>query len=175
MPSTCAMETHVRYLARSSIFETEQAFQTDYPVDHVNGARRTNHEADDRPMIVAAIEDLSQWKLDRHGFCFLHGDTHLEAPDVYNKKREVQDAYCYEIEAILHSHFPQYSRIESFDLTVRVTAYSLDRRCKRTLVTDRVRLERGTPTSLRYREATETNTSSPRAPRTVIIPKTGGS
>ncbi|KAH0556663.1 hypothetical protein GP486_005535 [Trichoglossum hirsutum] len=110
------METHVRYLARSPIFETEKAFSTDYPVDHVEGARRTNHEVDDRPVTVSAIEDPSYWKLDVHGFCILHAETHL---DPYKKKREVQDAYWYEIEAILHKHFPQYSRIEGFDLTLR--------------------------------------------------------
>ncbi|KAL6409840.1 hypothetical protein AUP68_06238 [Ilyonectria robusta] len=112
------METHVRYLARSPIFETERAFSTDFPVDHVDRARRTNHEVDDRPVTVAPIEDPSQWKLDVHGFCILHAETHLDPQDVYTKKKEVQGGYWYEIEAILHKHFPQYSRVESFDLTV---------------------------------------------------------
>lgn len=119
------METHVRYLARSPIFEIEKAFSTDYPVDHVEGARRTNHEADDRPVTVAAVEDPSHWKLDVHGFCFLHAETHLNPNDVYTKKKEVQDAFWYEIEAILHKHFPQYSRIESFDLTVGTQTFEL--------------------------------------------------
>lgn len=112
------METRVRYLARSPIFETEKAFSTDFPVDHVKGARRTNHEAEDRLVTVAAIENSSHWKLDVHGFCLLHADTHLDPNDVYTKKKQVQDAYWYEIEAILHKNFPRYSRIESFDLTV---------------------------------------------------------
>ena len=119
------MDTRVRYLARSPIFEIEKAFSTDYPVDHVEGARRTNHEADDRQVTVAAIEDPSHWKLDVHGFCFLHAETHLDPDDVYTKKKEVQDAFWYEIEAILHKHFPQYSRIESFDLTVGTKPFSL--------------------------------------------------
>ena len=73
-------------------------------------------------MTVTAIEDPSDWKLDVHGFCILHAETHLNPHDVYTKKKEVQAAYWYEIEAILHMHFLQYSRIESFDLTVRAIA-----------------------------------------------------
>lgn len=76
-------------------------------------------------MIVAAIEDPSHWKLDVHGFCILHAETHLDPNDVCTNKRQVQDAYWYEIEAILHKHFLQYSRIESFDLTVGAPTNSL--------------------------------------------------
>jgi hypothetical protein len=119
------METYVRYLARSPIFEKEKAFSTDFPVDHVEGARRTNHEADDRLVTVTAIKNPSQWDLDVHGFCFLHAETHLDRNDVYTRKKEVQDAYWYEIEAILHRNFPQYSRIESFDLTVGIEFFFL--------------------------------------------------
>ncbi|KAL3952366.1 hypothetical protein ACCO45_012309 [Purpureocillium lilacinum] len=113
------METHVRYLGRSAIFKTEKAFSTDFPVDHVEGARRTNHEIDDRAVTVTAITDHNQWRLDVHGFCILHAKTHLNPRDAYEKKDEVQDAYWYEIEAIMHKNFPQYSRIECFDLTLR--------------------------------------------------------
>jgi hypothetical protein len=129
------METHVRYLARSPIFETEKAFSTGFPVDHAEGARRINHKADDRLMAVAAIEDPSHWKLDVHGFCILHAETHLDPHKVSMNKRDVQDAYWYEIEAVLHKHFLQYSKIESFDLTVSTTAYSLVSPFKRTLLT----------------------------------------
>lgn len=139
------METHVRYLARSPIFEKEKAFSTDFPVDHVKGAEQTNHEADHRPMTVAAIADPSHWKLDVHGFCILHAETHLDPHDVYTKKREVQDAYWYEIEAILHKHLSQYSRIECFDLTVRATANSLVLRFKRTLLTDCIKVRKRDP------------------------------
>ena len=118
------METHVRYLARNPLYETEKAFSTDFPVDHVEGARQTNNEADDRPMTVAVIEDPGYWQLNVHGICILHAETHLDPHAVYTKRKEVQNDYWYEIEAILHKHFPQYSRIESFDLTVGTIAYA---------------------------------------------------
>lgn len=119
------MNAYVRYLSRSPIYDKEKAFSTDFPVDHVEGARRTNHELDDRLTTVTAISNVSQWKLDVNGFCVLRAETHLSLQDIYTKKRDVQGAYWYEIEAILHRHFPQYSKIEAFDLTVRATACGL--------------------------------------------------
>jgi hypothetical protein len=133
------METSIRYLARSPIFEKEKAFSTDFPVDHVEGARRTNNEADDRLVTVAEIKNSSQWKLDVHGFCLLHADTHLDRKDVYTKKKEIQNAYWYEIEAILHENFPQYSRIEGFDLTVCVLLPCIIRPCLTGLIKVRKR------------------------------------
>ncbi|KAI2781586.1 putative CmcJ-like methyltransferase [Daldinia loculata] len=70
-------------------------------------------------MTVTAIENPDEFKLDVHGFCVVHGSTHLD-PDLASvNKKAVQDAYWQEIEAILHKNLPQYSRIEAFDLTVR--------------------------------------------------------
>jgi hypothetical protein len=112
------METHIKYIARSPIFKTEKAFTTDFPVDHVEGARQTNQEDDVRPVTVSCIENPNEWKLDEHGFCFIKAKTRLEAQDTFNRRKEVQKSYWQEIEAILHQHFPQYSRIESFDFTV---------------------------------------------------------
>jgi len=113
------METSIHYIARTSNLETEKAFSTDFPVDHVEGARRNNTQPDICPKVVTAIEDSKEWNLDIHGFCFLHGKTHLDAHRAYKDKSAVQDAYWHDIEAILHQKFPQYSRIECFDFTVR--------------------------------------------------------
>lgn len=112
------MDTHIRYVARSSIFETEKAFTTDFPVDHVEGARRTNQEEDHRPVTINCIENPNEWKLDEHGFCFIKAETHVEAPYTLDNRNEIQKSYWQQIEAIVHKKFPQYSRIESFDFTV---------------------------------------------------------
>ncbi|KAJ5464117.1 CmcJ-like methyltransferase [Penicillium sp. IBT 31633x] len=113
------MDTHIRYVARSSIFETEKAFTTDFPVDHVEGARRTNQEEDHQPVTINCIENPNEWKLDEHGFCFIKAETHVEAPYTLDTRNEIQKSYWQQIEAIVHEKFPQYSRIESFDFTVR--------------------------------------------------------
>jgi hypothetical protein len=116
--SLIAMETTMHYIARSPIFETEKAFDTDFPVDNIEGARGTNHTTDARAVIVHPIQDPTYWDLDVHGFCVLKEKTHLDPQDAFSRKREVQKDYWFEIEAILHEVFPRYSRIESYDCTV---------------------------------------------------------
>ncbi|KAK0747422.1 putative CmcJ-like methyltransferase [Apiosordaria backusii] len=113
------METRIRYMARSPILQTEKAFSTDFPVDHVDDARSTNLVADDRPVTVHAIQDPNQWELDTHGFCILRAEVHLDLDRIDTHRREVENAFWYDIEAILHEKFPRYSRIEAYDLTVR--------------------------------------------------------
>jgi len=112
------METTMNYIARSPIFETEKAFDTDFPVDNIEGARGTNHTTDARTVIVHPIQDPTYWDLDVHGFCILKEKTNLDPQDAFSRKREVQEDYWFEIEAILHEAFPRYSRIESYDCTV---------------------------------------------------------
>lgn len=118
------METSIGYIARTPNLEAEKAFSTDYPVDHIEGARQGNTKLDYRRVTVTAIEDRDKWKLDTHGFCILRGNTHLDTEKVYVDKVAIQDAYWQELEAILHESFPQYSRIECFDLTVGRLKYS---------------------------------------------------
>jgi hypothetical protein len=112
------METTIQYMARTPNLETEKAFSTDFPVDHVEGATRSNTRPDIRSITVNAIEDPCKWKLDTHGFCILHHESHLDLEKVYTNKVALSPGYWYEIEAILHKTFPQYSRIEAFDFTV---------------------------------------------------------
>lgn len=112
------METSIQYIARTPNLKTEKAFSTDFPVDHVEGAYRTNTQPDHRPKVVTPLGDPKEWNLDIHGFCVLHGKTHLDTEKAYKDKSAVQEAYWHEIEAILHQEFPQYSRIECFDFTV---------------------------------------------------------
>ncbi|KAK0099269.1 hypothetical protein ONS95_006361 [Cadophora gregata] len=113
------METTIQYPARTPNLETEKAFSTDFPVDHVRGAIRSNTQSDIRTISVEAIEDPGEWRLDVHGFCILQGEPHLDLEKVYTDKSALSPGYWYEIEAILHKAFPQYSRIEAFDFTAR--------------------------------------------------------
>ncbi|KAK8013183.1 methyltransferase [Apiospora marii] len=113
------MEARVKYVARSPLLEKEKSFFVDFPVDHIQGARSSNHEPDWQNVEVIPAEDPTGFELDKHGFCFLNAKTQLDIERVYSNKEETQDDYWYQIEAILHEAFPQYSRIECFDLTVR--------------------------------------------------------
>lgn len=112
------METSISYLAKDPIFDIEKPFDTDVPVDHIPGARASNHKNDERTMTVYAITDSQEWDLEKHGFCFIHAKTKLKAEDAFTRKKEVQKDYWFEIEALLHENFSQYSRIECYDCTV---------------------------------------------------------
>ncbi|KAM7213092.1 putative CmcJ-like methyltransferase [Rhypophila decipiens] len=115
------METTIQYTDKTPNLATEKAFSTDFPVDHVKGARRTNLKSDVQHVTVNPIDKSTtrKWNLDTNGFCILHHETHLDPEKAYHDKKAVQDDYYRQIEAILHEHLPQYSRVECFDLTVR--------------------------------------------------------
>lgn len=115
------MKSEIQYIVRKPEPWVEKAFTTDYPIDHVKGVegiRTRNIDWEPRQVIVEEITDLSFWKLDVHGFCFLRAETHIDPDKAYKDKNQVKDAFWYELEAILHEHFPLYSRIEAFDITV---------------------------------------------------------
>lgn len=113
------MHTTLHYIARTPNLNTEKAFITDFPVDHVEGAIRQNTEADHREVLIAAIDDTDKFFLDIHGFCFIRGcQTSLDPEKACKHKDSIKEAYWYQIEAILHERFPHYSRIECFDMTV---------------------------------------------------------
>lgn len=120
-------QTEMHYLARSEVFKVERAFDTDYSVDHIPGARRTNHENDAKEVTVTEITDPSIWNLNEHGFCIIKAETSLRFDNAFSRKsafesadvrEEAEKKYWYEIETILHEKFPEYSRIENYDCTV---------------------------------------------------------
>ncbi len=91
------METRIKYMARSPIHQTEKAFSTDFPVDHVEGARSTNLVADDRPVTVHPIQDPEHWDLDTHGFCIIKAEVHLDLDRVDAHRKEVEISFWYGI------------------------------------------------------------------------------
>lgn len=112
------METSIPYLAADPLFDVEKPFDTDVPVDHIPGSRESNHVNDERAVTVHLITNPQEWDLEKHGFCFIRAKTSLSAEDAFTRKREVQKDYWFEIEALLHERFPEYSRIECYDCTV---------------------------------------------------------
>ena len=117
------MQTSISYLAQDPIFDVEKPFDTDVPVDHITRARASNHSNDERDVTVIPIIDPAEWDLEKHGFCFIKAKTGLKAEDALTRKREVQKDYWYEIEALLHEYFPQYSRIDCYDCTVQTLIF----------------------------------------------------
>jgi hypothetical protein len=125
-------QTMIPYLARSKVFETEKAFDTDYPVDHVPGARRTNHEDDTRQAHIRNVTNMEDWSLNTHGFCVFKAQTSSQTDGVFmdqeayaqrGTREQAHKEYWYEIEALLHEKFPEYSRIDGYDCTVTAHFY----------------------------------------------------
>ncbi|KAJ6010020.1 hypothetical protein N7522_005036 [Penicillium canescens] len=114
-----ALDTTIAYLARDKIFGKEKAFDTDFPVSHVPGARRTNHTTEEKWVKVHEITEPHDWDLNTHGFCVVRAETHLNPQDIWTRKKEIQKSYWVQIERLLEERFPEYSRIESYDLTIR--------------------------------------------------------
>ena len=83
------MDTYMRYTARSPVLKVEKAFNIDFPVDHVEEARRTNIEADIKRVTVNPVTDPHHWKLDTHGFCILHAKSHLDLHEVFARRERV--------------------------------------------------------------------------------------
>lgn len=113
------MEAVIRFVANSAVLSQEKAFSTDFSVDHVPGAKRTNQEPDDRSLSVSPIDrsEFAKWDLDTHGFCVLRADNKIDRELAFTDKARVKDEYWARIEGIIHAAFPRYSRVEAFDLT----------------------------------------------------------
>ncbi|KAK8108171.1 uncharacterized protein PG998_010184 [Apiospora kogelbergensis] len=88
------MRTSINYTAITPNLELEKAFSTDYHVDHIKGAVRSNTKTEYHPVSVNEIQEPEKFQLDVHGFCVLHGKTHLDPLNAYKNKSEVEKAYC---------------------------------------------------------------------------------
>lgn len=111
------METILDYVARTQVLEKEKCFDTDFVVDWIEGARRSNLVFEPKNATVTPIRDPDKFDIDTNGFCIVKAKTNLTVEDAFEKKQETKKAYWYEIEALVHAKFPRYSRIESYDST----------------------------------------------------------
>jgi hypothetical protein len=86
-------QTKILYVARSTDFETEKAFDTNCPVDHVPKARPANHEDDTLQFQIRNITSMEEWDLNTHGFCILKAQTSSQTNSIFMD----QEAYAQRI------------------------------------------------------------------------------
>jgi hypothetical protein len=111
------MKAFLSYLARDKIYKQEKSFSTDFPVDHIPGARGTNGTGDERLVTMRDIRQCPDIKLDTAGFCLVNFHSRFSADDlVYDE--EAKFGYWKEIQQLILSTFPEYKRVECHDLTV---------------------------------------------------------
>lgn len=126
MAATCAqnmaprdVNSHMTFLARNELYQTEKPYTTDFPVDEIEGAKMTNQIFDTQPVLFhdarVAKEPLT---LDQNGFCFVKAKTSLQAEEATPEKTELMEQYLQEVADILRDKFPQYKEVKSLDFQV---------------------------------------------------------
>ncbi|KAH6988112.1 hypothetical protein BKA56DRAFT_630060 [Ilyonectria sp. MPI-CAGE-AT-0026] len=114
------VNSHMTFLARNKLYQTEKPYTTDFPVDDIEGAKMTNQIFDTQPVLFhdarVAKEPLT---LDQNGFCFAKAKTSLKAEEATPEKTELMEQYLQEVADILQDKFPQYKEVKSLDFQVR--------------------------------------------------------
>lgn len=113
------VNSHMTFLARNELYQTEKPYTTDFPVDDIEGAKMTNQIFDTQPVLFhdarVAKEPLT---LDQNGFCFVKAKTSLKAEEATPEKTELMEQYLQEVAGILQEKFPQYKEVKSLDFQV---------------------------------------------------------
>lgn len=114
------MNTFLSYLARDELYEKEKSFSTDFAVDHIPGARATNGKTDERLVSMHDIHTSKDITFDTAGFCLANFHSQFSADDLVNNGEEAKLGYWKEIQQLILSTFPEYKKVECYDLTVRI-------------------------------------------------------
>ena len=115
-----SISTHMPYLAKDKLYETEKPYGADFPVDQYVGSRSSNWLFDDQKILVHDIRGLDPPTLAKNGFCFLKVKTTLKEDEATNEQTPAMKQFLQEIEKTLYRQFPEYSRIELTDFQVRL-------------------------------------------------------
>lgn len=113
------LQTKIRYLARSDVYNVEKPYSADFIVDEQNGAQRSNIITTHCDVQVMPVSSRSAFDMDVSGFCILNEDTSLTLEDALARPQDVELQYQAELEQIVHKHFPEYTRLEALDFVVR--------------------------------------------------------
>lgn len=116
MENTKDLVTNIQYIARDPIYKIEKAFSADFVP--ATGDAPMNHIFDLRRMLISDIVSPDHFDIDIHGFCVLKAETNLSAESALLNQATIEKDYFNEIEALLHSKFPEYKRIETMNFIV---------------------------------------------------------
>lgn len=113
------ISSYMTFLSRDDLYQAEKPYTTDFPVDHIEGAKITNHIFDVRPVTFHDGRVVKKpFDLDKNGFCFIEAKTSLQAEDATSERTPVMEKYMQEISDILSMKFPQYKEIKCMDFQV---------------------------------------------------------
>lgn len=113
------INSHVVFLSRNELYQTEKPYATDFPVDEIEGAKVSNHIFDTRPVTFHNARGVKEpFSLDRNGFCYIKAKTSLQPEDATPEWTEAMEQHMQEIADLLHDKLPQYNEIKSMDFQV---------------------------------------------------------
>lgn len=120
-PGLRDIESHMTFLSKNALYQTEKPYTTDFPVDGIEGAKITNHKYDTQPVIFHDARVAKEsFALDRNGFCYIKAQTSLSDQDATPERTELMEQYMQEITNILRDKFPQYQEIRFMDFQVNI-------------------------------------------------------
>lgn len=108
----------LRYLMRDDIYNTEKPYEVEFEVEERDGVRKSNLVLANMPVTISPIESLDAFQLNVHGFCILQEAQELDPDAIFRCSEDVERSYFDSLIAILHRNFPEYKRVEPFELTV---------------------------------------------------------
>ena len=110
----------IPFLSRDKLYETEKPYGLDFAVDHIEGARMTNHIFDIEQVLVEDVRFLLQpLTMEANGACFIRAKTSLRAGEEAMTQTPAMRQYINEILHILRDSFPEYREIRLMDFQVR--------------------------------------------------------
>jgi hypothetical protein len=120
-PGLRDIESHMTFLSKNALYQTEKPYTTDFPVDRIEGAKITNHKYDTQPVIFHDARAAKEpFALDCNGFCYIKARTSLSDQDATPERTELMEQYMQEITNILRDKFPQYQEIKCMDFQVYI-------------------------------------------------------
>ncbi|KAM0335641.1 hypothetical protein ACHAQA_000690 [Verticillium albo-atrum] len=113
------LTTEIQYLRRNELYRTEKPYSTDFEVEDISGARKSNYTLSPHLVTVNPISGTGVFSLDVHGFCVIRAAAALTPEEALSRSPSAEARYHLELEGILKAAFPEYSRFEPMDFVVR--------------------------------------------------------
>ncbi len=103
---------------RDDKYNTEKPYEVELEIEERDGVRKSNLVLANMPVTISPIESLDAFQLNVHGFCILQETLELDPDAALRSPEDVERSYFDSLVEILHRRFPEYKRIEPFELTV---------------------------------------------------------
>ena len=107
------------YLARDELYSSQKPYSADFSPGITADRPRTNHVFEAVNVDFHDVRDAKDsFSLDVNGFCYVDCTTSATAETLSSGDPSAIRSYCDEMENVIQSHFPEYSRVDVIDYQV---------------------------------------------------------